>query len=146
MAKNTIILKGYVNIRDEKVAVAGITPGHLVERTSADKVKVHATAGGSVNNLFAVEDNYQGNDITDAYVADDLVMLIKPVPGEQIYGIADGTSGTTIAIGDFLESAGDGSLRVKTQASAGVTEFAGSIVGVALEAASAGGRFALEIV
>ena len=48
-------------------------------------------------------------------------------------------------IGDFLESAGDGSLRVQAPASDGVDEFPSSIVGVALEAASAGGRFALEI-
>jgi len=146
MAKNTIILKGYVNIRDEKAAAGVITPGHLVERTSADKVQVHATAGGSVNNLFAVEDNYQGNDIDNNYAANDMVMLIKPIPGEQIYGIADSTSGTSIAIGDLLESAGDGSLRKKTQSSAGVSEFAGSLVGTALEAASAGERFALEII
>ena len=140
-----VIAKGYLNIRDEKVANAGITPGHLVERMSTDKVKVHATAGGSVNALFALEDEHQGNGITDAYVANDVVRLWRPVPGEQVYGIADATSGTTIAIGDFLESAGDGSLRVQAPASDGVDEFPSSIVGVALEAASAGGRFALEI-
>lgn len=143
---NTIIAKGYVNIQDEKVANAAITPGHLVERMSTDKVKVHATAGGSVNVLFALEDAYQGNKITDDYAADDNVFLWRPVPGEQVYGIADATSGTTIAIGDFLESAGDGSLRVYVPAASGdIVENNNTIVGVALAAASAGGRFALEV-
>ena len=143
---NTIIRKGYVNIFDEKVANAGITPGHLVERMSTDKVKVHATAGGSVNPLFALEDNLQGNDIADAYVATNVVSLWRPVPGEQVYAIADATSGTSIAIGDFVESAGDGSLRVYVPApSGGVVENNNTIVGVALEAAAAGARFTVEI-
>ena len=139
---NTVIGKGYVNIRDEKVAAGIITPGHLVERTSADKVQVHATASGSANALFAIEDNYQGKGITDNYAANDVVILWRPVPGEQVNAIAGGT----IAIGDFVESNGDGTLVTKVQASAGAEEFASSIVGVALEAAAAAGTFAVEII
>lgn len=146
MAKRTIIAKGYVNIRDEKVANAAITPGHLVERMSTDKVKKHATAGGLVNALFAIEDAHQGKKITDDYSTSNVVQLWRPVPGEQVNGIAVGTSGTSIVIGDFLESAGDGTLRVIDPDSVAVTEFPNSIVGVALEAASADGRFTLEIV
>jgi hypothetical protein len=142
---NTVIRKSYANIRDEKVAAGTITPGMLVERTSADKVQAHSTAGGSAAPLFALEDAPQGNGLTDDYSANDNVLLWRPVPGEQVQGIADATSGTTIAIGDFLESAGDGSLRVLNPASAGVTEFPNSLVGVALEAAVAGANFTFEV-
>jgi len=143
---NSVIAKTYVNIRDEAVANAAITPGNLVERMTTGKVRKHATAGGSVAPLFALEDAAQGKKQTDAYASGDTVSLLRPVPGEQVYGISDSTSGTSIAIGDFLESAGDGSLRKLAPSSAGVTEFPNSIVGVALEAAGAGVRFALEIV
>lgn len=146
---NTIVGKGYVNIRDEKVAAGTITPGMLVERTSADKVQAHSTAGGSVNPLFAIEDENQGNDVDDNYSANAVVKLWRPVPGEQVYAIVDDDTQDDIVIGDFLESAGDGRLRKSTvQTSAGNEEFPSSIVGVALEAvtqAGAGGRILVEI-
>ena len=138
---NTVVAKGYVNIRDEKEAAGAITPGHLVQRNSAGKVVVHATAGGPVNKLFALEDAYQGKKITDAYASGDTAILWHPVSGEQVNAIAGGT----IAVGDFVESNGDGTLRKYTVTSAGVSEFPASIVGVALEAASLGGRFTVEI-
>ena len=135
----TIVGKGYVNIRDEKVAAGTIIPGMLVERTSADKVQAHSRAGGPVNALFALEDENQGNDIDDNYAATSLVKLWRPVPGEQVYAIADDDTGDAIAIGDYLESAGDGRLRKATNlTSAGTKEFPGNIVGVALEAVSTG--------
>ena len=143
---NTIVGKGYVNIRDEKIAAGAITPGMLVERTSADKVQAHSTAGGAANKLFALEDENQGNDIDDAYAADDVVKLWHPVPGEQVYAIVDDNTGDAIAIGNFLESAGDGRLRKATD----ITDTTGNqIVGVALEAvgqAAAGSRILIEIV
>lgn len=145
---NTIVAKPYVHIRDEKLAAGTITPGMLVKRTSADAVIAHNVAGGAVNVLFAIEDENQGNDIADNYSSGALVKLWRPVPGEQVYAIA-ATSGNTIAIGDFVESAGDGRLRKVEAAlsSAGVEEFPSSIVGVALEAAvpGAGIRFLIEI-
>jgi len=41
-----------------------------------------------------------------------------------------------VAIGDFLESAGDGTLRKYSGASAGVAEWPANVVGVALEASN----------
>ena len=145
MAKNTIVIKSYVNIRDEKVAQAAITPGHLVERRSDDKVQKHALAGGPCNPLFAIEDAFQGKKITDNYAASDEVFLWKPIPGEQVYAHL---SGTDAVIGDFLESAGDGTLRPLSpvQSSAAIAEYAGNIVAVALEAVSTGNRLVVEIV
>lgn len=146
---NTIIGKSYVNVRDEKLAAGTITPGMLVKRTSADAVVVHSTAGGAVNPLFAIEDEQQGNDIADNYSSGELVKLWKPTPGDQVYAFGP-TSGNTIAIGDFLESAGNGKLR-KADAvlsSAGKDEFPSSFVAVALEACVPGSsvRFLVEII
>lgn len=147
---NTIVGKGYVNIRDEKIAAGTIKPGMLVERTSADKVQAHSRAAGPVNKLFALEDENQGNDIDDNYAANDVVKLWRPVPGEQVYAIVDDNTQDAIVIGDFLESAGDGRLRKCTDTtSAGNPEFGSAIVGVALEAVAksgAGGRILIEIV
>lgn len=146
----TIIGKAYVNIRDEKIAAGTIKPGMLVERTSTDKVQAHSRAAGPVNALFAIEDENQGNDIDDNYVANDLVKLWRPTPGEQVYAIVDDNTQDAIVIGDFLESSGDGRLRKCTDTtSAGNAEFGNAIVGVALEAVAksgAGGRILIEIV
>ena len=130
MAPKTIVLKGH-GIRKERVANAAITPGHLVELMSTDKVRVHAGAGLSAQRAFAVEDDLQGNGITDAYSALDRVQFNVMAPGEEVYAIlADGES---VAKGDKLESAGDGTLRkVDTDSSAATIEV-GSIVGISLD-------------
>jgi hypothetical protein len=142
---NTIVGKGYVNIRDEKLAGGAITPGMLVKRNSADKVVVHSTPGGPASPLFALEDENQGRDIDDAYAADELVKLWKPVSGEQVLAIVDDNTGSAIDIGDFVESAGDGRVRKVTDNSAQGSTFP---IGVALEAVapgSAGTRILIEI-
>lgn len=145
---NSVIRKSYVNIRDEKVAAGTITPGMLVERTSDDKVQAHSIAGGPANPLFAIEDAPQGKTKTDNYFVDDKVLLWKPVPGERVEAIADDDTNTSIAIGDFLESDGGGRLRKLSpvQSSAGIAEFAANVVAVALETATTGARFTVEIV
>ena len=145
MAKNTIVIKSYVNIRDELVAAAAITPGHLVERMANGKVQKHALAGGPASPLFAIEDAFQGKKITDNYASDNEVFLWKPIPGEQVYAHV---SGTDAVIGAFMESAGDGTLRPlnPVQSSAAVPEYAGNIVAIALEAVSTGNRLIVEIV
>ncbi len=147
MAKTTIVIKSYLNIEDQKVATAvAITPGALLERTSGDLVQAHSTAAGPAQKIFAKEDYHQGKGISDNYAVSVPIMMALPVPGERIYALFDPTSGGSAAIGDKLESAGDGTLRVYTpQASGGAVEAAGSIVAVAVEVAVAGGRFLIEI-
>jgi hypothetical protein len=147
---NTIIGKGYGGNRDEKEAAGTITPGMLVKRTSADKVIAHNVAGGPVNALFAIEDENQGRGIDDNYVSGELVKLWKPIPGDQVNAIVDDTTGRAIAIGDYVESAGDGRVRKVDPplSSAGKDEFPASILGVALEAvapSAAGTRILIEI-
>ena len=125
---NTVVIKSYVNIRDEKIAAGTITPGMLVSRTSADKVAFHAAAAGHNSKLFAIEDENQGRKTTDNYLINELVKLWRPVPGEQVEAI----SSAAIAVGDYVESSGDGKLRTATVAA---TTLEGALVGVALTAA-----------
>ncbi|MHC4123662.1 MAG: hypothetical protein ACYSSI_08835 [Planctomycetota bacterium] len=94
---------------EEIVAAAAITPGMLLEPTSADKVQVHSTAEGNALPMFALEDQNQGNDIDDAYAADDQVLVWFPQRGEMIEALL--ADGETIVIGDYLASNGDGYLR-----------------------------------
>lgn len=132
----TIFLRGENPITNERTANAAITPGHLIELMSTDKVRVHATAGGNVAPvMFAVEDDLQGNGIDDAYAATDRVKYIVPRAGDEINAIL--ANGQTAAIGSLLESAGDGTLRVYTADvadSTATTIYPRAIVGVAQEA------------
>jgi len=109
MAKNTVKLKKYLDVNVEYVANAAITPGHLIELMSTDKVQVHTTAGGNAVKMFALENELEGEGITDDFAADDRVQCWICVPGEEVYAILK--DGETVVIGDFLESAGDGTLQ-----------------------------------
>jgi len=128
---NTIKLKKYLDIIEEYDAVAAITPGMLLEFTSAGKVQKHASAGQNVVPMVALEDELQGNDIGDAYSADDKVQVWVPVRGEHVYMIL--ADGEDVSIGDPLESNGAGLLQ-KHVADSATTIYPNQIVGQALEA------------
>lgn len=147
MAKNTILVRSYLNIIGQKVATAvAITPGLLIERTSAGLVQAHSTAGGPTEKLFALEDAEQGKGIDDAYAISVPIKTWKPTPGDRVYAEHDPTSGGALTIGEFVESAGDGTVRGYTgQASGGAVEATNSIIGVAIATAAAGARALIEI-
>lgn len=133
--KHTVKLKNYLNVFNEFVANAAITPGHLVELLSTGKIRSHATAGGNAYKWFALEDVLQGKGIADAYEAEDQVQVWMTVPGEEVYTIL--ANGQNIVKGDLLESAGDGTL-TKHANDAWTSQNTGSVVplsvvGVALE-------------
>jgi len=134
MATRTIFVVGN-GIPKEAKASGAITPGHLVEITSAavDTVLVHATAGGSVvARLFAVEDDLQGKDIDDAYATGTNVLYRAAEPGEEVNALIQ--NGQNIAKGDLLESAGDGTLRLHVPDSEAASNVGSAIVGKAQEA------------
>lgn len=132
MSNNTIKLKNYLNIFIEKVANAAITPGMLIEIMSTDKVRAHATSEGNVLPMFALESDLEGEDITDAYAADDQVQCWIPQRGDEVYAlIADGQN---IVIGDFLVSNGDGYLKEYTTEVQSDAEMSLQIVGQAIAA------------
>lgn len=141
MAQNSIRVKNYLNVQEEKVALAAITPGMLLELTTADKVKAHATAGGNVApRMFALEDELQGNGIDDAYAADDQVQVWIPQAGDQVYAIL--ADGENVSIGDLVESNGAGYLQkhvadvesFESNEAGELTVYPEQIVGEAVEA------------
>jgi len=150
MAYKRIIIKGE-GVRNERVANAAITPGMLVELMSTGKVRAHANAGQPAQKSFAVEDDLQGNAISDAYAADALVQYDIMRPGDVVYAFLK--NGENAVIGSLLESAGNGELQVYTADSAGIVEYPNSIVGQAIEAvdmsdssaADPAGRILVEI-
>lgn len=123
-----ITLKGapYLD-EDSKAGEAGILPGHLVEIDSAGVVVKHSTAGGDAARAWALERDEMGNGVNVAYEEDDVVKIGNFSTGMRVAARIE--SGLVNA-GDFLESAGDGTL---TKATSGV------IVARALETGGANG-------
>jgi len=108
---NTIKVKKFLDIQEEWTATAvAITPGMLLEQTSAGLVQAHATQSGNVlSAFFALEDELQGKLISDKYLVSTRIQVWCAVPGEEVYALlADGESVTK---GDPLESAGGGYLQ-----------------------------------
>jgi hypothetical protein len=138
VARHSVIIKNYSDIFEEFIANAAITPGHLVEVVLATgKVRVHTTAGGNVLPMFAVEDELQGKGIDEAYVADNPVSVWVTGRGCIVNALL--ADGQNIAIGDWLESAGDGTLTKHVVDSAGVGTLAAQLVGQAIEAVDLSG-------
>lgn len=112
MAYRTIIAKGR-GVRMERLAGGAVTPGHLVMLNSSDKLVVHATARQYTPPIVAIEAEYVGNDLDAAYANNDLMLAEYLLPGMEVYMLF-GAASHTIAIGELLESAGDGTLRELT--------------------------------
>ena len=130
--RHSVIIKNYLNIFEEFVASAAITPGHLVELMSTGEIRVHATAGGNVLPMFAMEDELQGNDIDDAYADGDVVKVWIPQRGDIVNAIL--ADGQNISIGDFLESTNDGTLTKHVADSGAGANLGNQIIGQAIEA------------
>ena len=137
----TIILKGAERCMQVEYQAGGtITPGHLVALNSSGALVVHPTAGGTApERMFALEDDAQGRGISDNYDSTtykNVRAMVCP-PGTEVYAWL--AANAAIAIGDKLESAGNGQLRehVGQQSpitSPGVAVRTGQVVAVALEA------------
>jgi hypothetical protein len=135
MAYKTIILKNYSNVFEEFVANGAILPGMLVEQTpSAATIRTHRTASGPQIPMFAIEDALQGKGIDDTYATGDQVRVWIPQRGDQVYALLKDEQ--TIAIGDLMESDGEGRLQKHTSATADSSTYIyyNQIVGWALEA------------
>lgn len=109
MATNrTIVLEGDLSHHEEAVALSTIYPGMLVEKLSTGKVQPASVRGGRTLKWFAKEDYLQGKTKTQAYSADDVVLIHKAEPGERINALLK--NGETVAIGDWAISYGDGTV------------------------------------
>ena len=140
MASKTITLLGD-GVRKEARASGAIYPGSLLRRASATQFAVHNVAGGNAAKMFAVEDDLQGRTIDTAYTSGDRMLGAVFQPGDEVLALL--AEGENVAIGDFLESSGDGYLRKHDDTylyeSAGYpTEtailYTNGLVGIALEA------------
>ena len=112
MAYNTIKIKKFIDHEEEYAAAAALYPGHLIELTSSGTVQKHSTASGNALPMFALEDELQGKGIDDVYAAGSKVKCWIPVRGEEVYAVL--TDGQSVAIGDLLESTGEGTLTAYT--------------------------------
>jgi len=116
MSDNTIILRDLDKVaKKEKIAAGTIKPGHLIALDSSGNVVVHPTAGGNAAKMFAFEDPYADTAagtkaIDTAYASDDSVFLGVCPSGVEVYGLV-AAAAAAVVIGDFLESAGDGTVR-----------------------------------
>lgn len=127
-AAHTIRIQDFSNIRREAVGLGTITPGHLLAINNTGKVIPHNVAAGDQRAMFAVEDDLQGKDINDNYASGDMVSYHIFRRGDRVNAIL--ASGQNIAIGDKLESAGNGKLR-KYELSSGEVPNPLAIVGFA---------------
>lgn len=143
MASNTVLLRTYCGgMRKERLAGGTITPGHLLQLGSANTVVVHANATKHAQKMFALEDELQGKGLTDNYSSGAPVQYNVCLPGEEVNALIKASE--NIAIGDKLESAGDGTLQKMVLSSADDPQFP---VAIALAATNVGSvaRIAVEI-
>jgi len=133
MAYNSIIVKSYTKIQEEYTATAvAITPGMLLELTSAGLVQAHSGAAADVLPMFALEDELQGRGIATNYGVSTKVQVWIPRRGDIVYALL--ADGQTTGIGSFLESNGAGALNVYAADEPSDQQYPANIVGQALEA------------
>jgi len=133
--RNIVLLKSGREVDplpSEAKADTALTPGMLLEITSTG-VKKHATAGGPATAMFVKENSLGGDDIDDDIASGSQVNYWLCGPGDEVYAIL--TNDQSVAVGDYLESAGDGFLRKHVAESTSVEDVkAHAIVAQALEA------------
>lgn len=118
MASNTykvIALKG-TPVEFERKSMEAITPGHLVQPHTDGLLKKHATAAGNAAKTFALETKTPATDITGnaidaAWASGDRVQYGAFSSGSVVNALL-AASATAVVVGNPLESAGDGTLRL----------------------------------
>lgn len=102
----------------ERVSAEAMTPGMLVEFTTADTIRKHATAGGACAPMFLLENDIGGKGIATACESGEMIRAGVFQSGDEVNALL--ANGETAVIGSWLESNGDGYLRVvDTDASVG---------------------------
>jgi hypothetical protein len=138
MAKLTVILLGneLVTQNEDDKAAEAITPGHLVAWNGSGDLVKHAGAAGVSGAMFALEREELGQDMNAPYAIGDTVKVGLCPTGVRVNSII--ASGQNVTKGAFLESAGNGTLKVGTT----------NPIGQALEAvnATATARLRVQII
>ena len=128
----TIELYGHGIQHEAEVTDAVVTPGMLVVRT-ATGVRPHNVAGFGAAHV-AVEYGMVGRGIDDDYAIGDQATFKTYQAGSGVYALLD--DGNDVSAGDFLISAGDGTLELQAADSTAV------IVAQAMEAVNSGASVA----
>ena len=102
-----VVLQGLPIFNETGTASVAITPGMLVQGVTA--ILKHATAGGVAARTFALERDELGDNLDVAYGVGDVVKVGSFSPGDVVNALV--VSGA-ISAGSFVESAGNGYLRV----------------------------------
>jgi len=110
MNQRVIKLLGEPTQNEDHAASEAITPGHLIERLSTNEVRKHATAAGNTARMFALEREEMGQGVEVDYAIGDKVKAGTFPPGTRVAAYL--ASGQNVNIGDKLESAGNGTLRI----------------------------------
>lgn len=129
----TIDLLG-TGLRKEATVASGATikPGYLVRLTSTG-LNTHNVAAGNHGRIFAVENDIAGKDIGDTYTVGEKCQYAAFPPGSEVL-CRLAAAATAIAVGDYVESNGTGTVRkASTNAATSEAQRAG-IIGYALEA------------
>lgn len=106
--KRTIIAAGEGD-RYEFMADAAVSPGDLIIQTTTGCIR-HATAAAKPGALFAIENEIFGNGVEVDYAANDRVLAEACEPGMMV-NVTIAPAAAAIVAGNFLESAGNGTLR-----------------------------------
>ena len=133
-SRRTVKVTKYSDIELEVQAAAAVTPGMLLELTTAGYVQAHSSSGQNVFPYFALENELEGGGISDAYATGDKVKVWIPGRGDVVHALL--ADGENAAIGNFVESNGDGYLKVHAadEMSAGTDVYSNQIVGQVIEA------------
>jgi hypothetical protein len=133
---NSILVEpaeGQRRIREAQAGEADILPGMLLERDANGEYVSHVGAGLNAQKLFALENLADAKGIEDTYADNDRVRAVYAQPGDLI-NAALAASAAAIIIGSYLESSGDGFLRIATADAATDTAQRVGLVAVATEA------------
>jgi hypothetical protein len=112
MSDNTIRIKCYADRREEALADAALSPGHLLMKNSTNEV-LKNTATTQKLVAVAIEDYHQGKTIDDAYSSGDVVSYIHPMPGDVVQ-LRVAAAEEAIVIGDALQPKNDGTVEKGT--------------------------------
>lgn len=134
----TDALGTFIRSRAIAAAASAIVPGMLIEELAAGTVQEHSTAAANAQKLFALPDIATGGTIDDAYAVGALVEYGAAHAGQEVYALV-AAAAAAIVIGDVLESAGDGTVRIATADAATDTAQRDAVVGYALEAVNNSG-------
>jgi hypothetical protein len=96
---DTIQIKGESWVTHETEAAVILTPGEFVVFDSSGEFAL--PTAGDLSKLIVIEDDIQGNEITDDYAAGARVRAVFPQPGSVVQAIL--SDGVSVAIGAELE-------------------------------------------